>query len=214
MHPSVSKSYIIPAIFLNPVLFLMSLNTILSRLLPPIVVDTAEQPPPYSTFGPSAQHPHLNIHASENICWSYTILIVCAQLAAFGRVSECREAGKEKARMKRERARGTGGLRKENRIAVCMNGNGHANGSVGLSSGTPQHHQDSSCPNKSDPKLWRLEAKTAYMTCKGHTKRSVKKFSGTRENYQDGICPRPDPRLWYLESDEDSTKTSDSEIMM
>ena len=73
-------------------------------------------------------------------------MIVCAQLAAFGRVSKCREAGEEKARMKKERPRGISGVRKVNRIAVCMNGNGHANESVERSSGTPQHHQDSSCP--------------------------------------------------------------------
>ena len=105
MHPSISRSYIVPAIFLNPVLFLMSVNTILSRLLPPIIVDAVKQPPPYSTFGPSAEHPHLDIHASESLCWGYTFVMVCAQIVAFGRVSDCREAGKARARTKKERSR-------------------------------------------------------------------------------------------------------------
>ena len=83
-----------PAIFLNPILFLMSVNTILSRVLPPVLVEASVQPPPYSTFGPSAEHPHLDVHASDGLCWGYTLFIVCAQLVAFGRVSERREEQK------------------------------------------------------------------------------------------------------------------------
>lgn len=173
MHPSISKSYIVPALFLNPVLFLMSLNTILSRCLPPIIVDAAKQPQPYSTFGPSAQHPHLDVHASEKLCWSYTFLIVCAQLAAFGRVSGCREAGKEKARMKKERAQAKVRARQENEKAVYMNGNGHANRTIEHASETPNH--------------------------KGEEETS----------------PEPDMKFWHLEaSDEESTRSSDSDIML
>lgn len=100
MHPSISTSYIVPAILLNPVLFLISINTILSRILPPIWVDAAVQPPPHTMLGPSPEHPHLDIHESDCLCWSYTILIVCAQLVAFGRVSGRREEGKVRARVK------------------------------------------------------------------------------------------------------------------
>ena len=173
MHPAISKSYIVPAIFLNPVLFLMSLNTILSRVLPPVIVEAGQQPPPYSTFGPSAQHPHLDIHASEKLCWSYTFLIVCAQLAAFGKVNECREKGQVKARMKGKRIQREVGARYENESAVYMNGNGHA---VGVARRGPEI-----------PIL---------------------------EDRDDGSFG-PDPPLWHLEaSDEDSTKTSDSETIL
>lgn len=158
MHPAISKSYIVPAIFLNPVLFLLSLNTVLSRVLPPILVDAAKQPPPYSTFGPSSQHPHLNVHASEKLCWSYTFLIVCAQLAAFERVSGCREAGKVKAGMKGERARVKNGARKEIGKAVSLNGNGHAIGIVEHVSETPLYEDQEDGSLGSDPKLWRPEA--------------------------------------------------------
>ncbi|KAL9070056.1 MAG: hypothetical protein Q9161_005112 [Pseudevernia consocians] len=158
MHPAISKSYIVPAIFLNPVLFLMSLNTILSRLLPPVIVDAAKQPPPYSTFGPSAQHPHLDIHASEKLCWSYTFLIVCAQLAAFGRVSGCREEGRVKARIKGKRAQAKAGACEENRKAVYMNGNGHANGAVEHGSETRDHEDREDDSPGLDPRLWHLEA--------------------------------------------------------
>ena len=139
MRPAISKSYIVPAIFLNPVLFLISLNTLLSRVLPPIIMDAAKQPPPYSTFGPSAQHPHLNIHASEKLCWSYTFLIVCAQLAAFGKISEGREEGKVDARMKKERIKAEADARNEVGKAVHINSNGHTTRAVEHDSETPKY---------------------------------------------------------------------------
>ncbi|KAI4133625.1 MAG: hypothetical protein LQ338_000137 [Usnochroma carphineum] len=104
MHPALSTSYLLPAVFLNPVLFLHGLNTVLSRIIPPVVVAGPVQPPPYSTFGPSANHPHLDMHASDNICWSYTVVMICAQLMAFGRVQRLREENKEKKRLKKEYA--------------------------------------------------------------------------------------------------------------
>ena len=100
MHPSLSASYLLPAILLNPVLFLHSLNAILSRLLPPIAVASTTQPLPYSRFGPSASHPHLDIHASETLCWSYTILIMIVNMIAFGRISDVREKRREGRRTK------------------------------------------------------------------------------------------------------------------
>lgn len=104
MHPALSTSYLLPAVFLNPVLFLHGLNTILSRIIPPVVVSGAVQPAPYSTFGPSANYPHLDLHASDNLCWSYTVVMICAQLMAFGRVHRLREESKEKRRLNREHA--------------------------------------------------------------------------------------------------------------
>ncbi|MDI1493182.1 MAG: hypothetical protein OHK93_004970 [Ramalina farinacea] len=103
MHPSLSTSYIIPAVLLNPILFLHSMNALLSRILPPMIVDSPNQPPPYYPLGPSAQHPHLDIHASDGLCWSYTMVMVCAQLLAFGKVSMIREDRRKKASRRRER---------------------------------------------------------------------------------------------------------------
>ena len=103
MHPAISSSYILPALFLNPVVFLHGLNTIISRLLPPIIVSTAPvQRPAYSLLGPAATHPHIDVQNSENLCWSYTAVMICAQLVAYGRVMKFREAGKEKQRRKEE----------------------------------------------------------------------------------------------------------------
>jgi hypothetical protein len=88
---SVSTLYnlILPTIFLNPVLFLHSLNTILTKLLPTM----------NGHEGNSAQ-PHLDIHASESLCWGYTALIVWAQMAAFLRFDRLREE-QEKKRLRK-----------------------------------------------------------------------------------------------------------------
>jgi hypothetical protein len=80
-------SFLLPTIILNPVLFLHSLNTILTQLLPTM----------NGHEGWSAQ-PHLDIHASESLCWGYTALIVWAQMAAFLRFDRLREE-QERARV-------------------------------------------------------------------------------------------------------------------
>ena len=103
MHPSISTSYILPAIFLNPVLFLHGLNSILSRLLPPIIIPSATvQRPAYSMLGPAATYQHIDIQNSENLCLGYTFVMICAQLVAYGRVMKVREAGKERQQKKDE----------------------------------------------------------------------------------------------------------------
>lgn len=85
---SLSMSIILPAIFLNPVLFLHSLNFILALMLPPVAAQcTGPPPPPYTPTGPSAEHPHLNIHESDGLCWSYTITMVAIQLVVFARLA-------------------------------------------------------------------------------------------------------------------------------
>lgn len=104
MDSLLSISYIVPAVFLNPILLLHSFNTILSRLLPPISIDAPVQPAPSYPLGPSARHPHLNIHTSDRLCWSYTVVIVCAQLLIFGRVKMKQERMKERLRRKTQGA--------------------------------------------------------------------------------------------------------------
>jgi len=92
MHPILSTSYLVPGLLLNPVLFLWNLNTLLSRLFPPIIADAAIQLAPYNARGPLVEHPHFDIHSSESLCWSHMAFIVCAKVAAFGfgRINEPR----------------------------------------------------------------------------------------------------------------------------
>ncbi|KAL8693362.1 MAG: hypothetical protein Q9218_001799 [Villophora microphyllina] len=147
MHPSLSTSYLLPAIFLNPVLFLHGFNTILSRIIPPVVVAGAVSPPPYSTFGPSANHPHLDVHASDNLCWSYTLVMICAQLMAFGRIHRLREEGKERKRLKNESEEAW-------KIKALDKGasmaNGHATISGSLFNGKVIGEASHECPEQAD----------------------------------------------------------------
>lgn len=96
MSTSLTTTYLLPAILLNPVLFLHSLNTILARLLPPVLAATAVEPQSYSKLGPPATSPHLDMHVNDNLCWSYTVVMVFAQLLAFGRVSQRRQTIRER----------------------------------------------------------------------------------------------------------------------
>jgi len=96
MPTNLTTTYLLPAILLNPVLFLHSLNTILSRLLPPVLAATTPPAQPYCHLGPSPTSPHLDMHVSDNLCWSYTVFMVLAQLLAFGRVSQRRQTVRDR----------------------------------------------------------------------------------------------------------------------
>lgn len=88
-RPTASTLYnlVLPTIFLNPVLFLHSINTVLTKLMPTMS----------GHEGNSAQ-PHLDVHASESLCWGYTAFIVWAQMAAFLRLDKLRKQ-QERARL-------------------------------------------------------------------------------------------------------------------
>ena len=92
---SLTATYVLPALLLNPVFILHTVNTIVSRIphtLPASAIATAPLPP----LGPHATLPYFDMHANDSLCWSYTAVMVGAQLLAFGRVSGVREAGRRK----------------------------------------------------------------------------------------------------------------------
>ncbi|KAI9799583.1 MAG: hypothetical protein M1825_004509, partial [Sarcosagium campestre] len=94
-----STSYLVPAVLLNPVLLLHTTNTILSRTLPTSLIapPLIPQSTPMSAWGPGASPPLLDVHTSDNFCWSYTMLMVGVQLVIFGRVRDSREARRERS---------------------------------------------------------------------------------------------------------------------
>ena len=69
-------------------------------------------------------------------------MVVCAQLAAFQKVSECRAADKMNARIKREHAQAKCGARNETGIAI------HANGNVHAGSKAPKHEDQNRAVSK------------------------------------------------------------------
>jgi len=124
MHTNLTTTYLLPAILLNPVFFLHSLNTILSRILPPVLAATTPPAQPYCRLGPSPTSPHLDMHVSDNLCWSYTVFMVLAQLLAFGRVSQRRQTvrdRKDAQRVRKEEAQ-------DSYFSSEMNGWAEANG--------------------------------------------------------------------------------------
>lgn len=144
MPTNLTTTYLLPAILLNPVLFLHSLNTILSRILPPVLAAAATTTPPaqqlpFCHLGPSPTSPHLDMHVSDNLCWSYTVFMVFAQLLAFGRVSQRRQTvrdRKDALRGRKEEGQVQDSyLGGEGNGSVESNGGWKVNGGVGMNGG-------------------------------------------------------------------------------
>ena len=91
---SITRNYLLPAILLNPVLLLHTVNTIVARI-PTTLASSATPPEAMPFYGPTATSPYFDMHANDNMCWSYTIFMVGVQLVAFGKVSGNREAGRQ-----------------------------------------------------------------------------------------------------------------------
>lgn len=77
--------------------------------------------------------PYLDMHADDQLCWGYTVVMVLVQVLAFGRVSDNRVQRKSAKAAKLERER----IRKEKlekavevRKQTASNVNGHANGTL------------------------------------------------------------------------------------
>ncbi|KAI9763343.1 MAG: hypothetical protein M1840_000608 [Geoglossum simile] len=118
---ALSTSYLLPAVLLNPVLILHTLNSLLCRLLPSF----ADQPLPTwsdpTTWGPHGTPPYLDVHSSANFCWAYTICMVCLQLFAFERVSQGRCDAREKVEAEaREVAASKDEVTARNNVATLM----------------------------------------------------------------------------------------------
>jgi len=94
MAEAMKTSYLVPAILLNPILFLHSINTLLAQLSPttlnpsnaalPFTIDSLKNWPEHK----------VDMHSNDNLCWSYTMVLVCAQCWVFGKVLSARERKK------------------------------------------------------------------------------------------------------------------------
>ena len=84
-------------------------------------------------------------------------MIVCAQLAAFQKISECREESRLKARRKWKRIQAETGARKDNGMGF-MTGNGCAIRVVEHGSETRKTEEQYDGSFGIDPTLWHLEA--------------------------------------------------------
>lgn len=94
MPTSFALTYLLPAIVLNPLVVLHSLNTFASHFIPSAMAIAVSRSPHkcFEVLGPPGNHdPYLDIHASDQLCWSYTAVMVVLQVLAYRRVSDNRE---------------------------------------------------------------------------------------------------------------------------
>ncbi|KAL2070597.1 hypothetical protein VTL71DRAFT_13623 [Oculimacula yallundae] len=132
--PTLSTTYLIPAILLNPAFVLHLLNTFISHMIPP-PPSVSHSPHPFmESIGPIRNAPpYLDMHADEQLCWGYTVVMVLVQVFAFGRVNDNRVLRKSAKAAKLEREK----LRKEklektvvDRKPAALKANGHVNGTL------------------------------------------------------------------------------------
>ncbi|KAI9681612.1 MAG: hypothetical protein M1829_000809 [Trizodia sp. TS-e1964] len=121
--PALTTTYLLPALMLNPVLLLHTLNTLFSRILPPpaALLLLQPQPPHLPAWGPWGT-PHIDVHSSQGVCWSYTVVMVGLQLLAFGRVGILRESRREVKRLERLERERTGVLMASGGASGGVNG--------------------------------------------------------------------------------------------
>lgn len=89
--PSLSSTYLVPAILLNPAFILHLINTFISHVIPPVPTVSVSPHPFMESLGPvPASKPYMDMHADDQLCWSYTAIMVFIQLLVFGRVQDNR----------------------------------------------------------------------------------------------------------------------------
>lgn len=105
---SLSSSYLIPAILLNPAFILHLINTFVSHMVPPPHIVSNSPHPVFETLGPlPGSKPYLDMHADDQLCWGYTAVMVFVQVLVFGRVQDNRVQRKraKAAKIEREKIR-------------------------------------------------------------------------------------------------------------
>ncbi|KAH8596239.1 hypothetical protein B0O99DRAFT_651850 [Bisporella sp. PMI_857] len=132
---SISSSYLLPAILVNPAFILHLINTFVSYWAPPPPIPSASPYPNFEKWGPlPGSTLYLDMHADDRLCWSYTVIMVIVQFLAFGRVQDNRvrrhsakvaKAEREKVRKEKLQA-----LEEQRLNKMKINGNGSAKISV------------------------------------------------------------------------------------
>ncbi|EKD18279.1 hypothetical protein MBM_03272 [Drepanopeziza brunnea f. sp. 'multigermtubi' MB_m1] len=140
--PTITSNYILPAIFLNPAVILHLINTFLSHIIPPPPSISHSPHPFFESLGPLRNAAvQLDMHADDQLCWSYTALMVLVQILAFGRVNDnrVRRNVAKAAILERERIRKE--KTDEDRKTAALKGPGLASGGL-----------DGTCDVSTEPK--------------------------------------------------------------
>jgi hypothetical protein len=104
---SLSSTYLIPAVLLNPVIILHGFNTFCSHFVSTTLPVSTSNHQWLENLGPAAATgPYVDVHSSDQLCWSYTLIMVLLQVLAYGKVNDTRVRKKSaRAAAKAERER-------------------------------------------------------------------------------------------------------------
>jgi len=95
----ITSSYFLPAVILNPVVMLHAVNTYFAYTFPPTLSVSASPHSTIGKFGPSpGSAPYFDVHSSDQVCWTYTIIMVIAQVLTYIKVVGNRVERKAKLR--------------------------------------------------------------------------------------------------------------------
>jgi hypothetical protein len=190
MPTSLTSTYLLPAVLLNPVVILHGFNTFMSHVTPAAtVVVSTSQHQWLENLGPvSARGYYLDVHSNEQLCWGYTMLIVVVQILAYGTVSDERVRRKSARAAKAARERKASEEQKvpfgEERIASQKTASTVMNGHEDESALTPNH------ANKNVMKeIPNGQLSSTYLNCKAlkgkmeifHTEESTPELSSEEE---------------------------------
>ncbi|PSS16505.1 hypothetical protein M430DRAFT_35283 [Amorphotheca resinae ATCC 22711] len=97
--PSLSTTYLFPAILLNPPFLLHLINTFISRLVHQPPITSVSPHPIMESMGPvPGSKPYLDMHADDHLCWRYAVFMVVLQVLVYGRVQVNRIRTKSRLR--------------------------------------------------------------------------------------------------------------------
>jgi hypothetical protein len=104
---SLSSTYLIAAVLLNPVVILHGFNTFCSHFISCTLPDSASNHQWLENFGPAASlGPCFDVHNNGQLCLGYTALMVLVQILAYGKVNDTRvrkRSARAAAKAERER---------------------------------------------------------------------------------------------------------------
>jgi hypothetical protein len=141
---SISSTYLIPAVLLNPVVILHGFNTFCSHFISITLPSTTSNHQWLQNLGPaSAPGPYFDVHNNDQLCWGYTLLMVVVQILAYGKVNDTRVRKKSaRAAAKAERERKAAQKDQKLVSGLCTSGkmDGHISESDKLQDATLSPH--------------------------------------------------------------------------
>jgi hypothetical protein len=130
MSTSLSSTYLIPAVLLNPVVILHGFNTFCSHFVYTALPVSTSQHQWLENLGPAfAPGPYFDVHANDQLCWGYTILMVLVQVLAYGTVNDTRvrrKSARAAAKAERERKAAQRDNKSVSEANTPTTANGHA----------------------------------------------------------------------------------------